>query len=91
MSESKHKPNKVWVDKGSEFENRSMKSVLQNSDIEMYSIHNEGKSAVVKRFMTTLKNIIYKHRTSVSKKFDTDKLDDIVNEDNNTYHSTIKT
>ena len=26
--ESNHKPNKIWVDKGSEFYNRSMKSVF---------------------------------------------------------------
>ena len=26
LDESKHKPNKIWVDKGSEFHNRSMKS-----------------------------------------------------------------
>ena len=26
LDESNHKPNKIWVDKGSEFYNRSMKS-----------------------------------------------------------------
>ena len=38
----------------------------------------------------TLKNKIYKYMTSISKKVYTDKLDDIVNKYNNTYHSTIK-
>ena len=33
----------------------------------MYSTHNEGKSVVAKRFITTLKNKIYKYMTSVSK------------------------
>ena len=28
LNESKHKANKIWVDKGSEFYNRSMKSFL---------------------------------------------------------------
>ena len=37
--ESNRKPNKIWVDKGSEFYNRSMKSFLQNDNIEMYSTH----------------------------------------------------
>ena len=41
LDESNRKPNKIWVDKGSEFYNRSMKSFLQNNDIEMYSTHNE--------------------------------------------------
>ena len=56
----------------------------------MYSTHNEGKSVVAKRFFKTLKNRIYKHITSMSKSVYIDKLDDIVNECNNTYHRTIK-
>ena len=56
----------------------------------MYSIHNEGKSVVVERFIRTLKTKIYKYMTSVSKNVYIDKLDDIVDEYNNTYHRTIK-
>ena len=56
----------------------------------MYSIYNEGKSVVAERFIRTLKNKIYKCMTSVSKNVYIDKLDDIVNEYNNTYHRTIK-
>ena len=36
FNESNRKPNKIWVDKGSEFYNRSMKLVLQDNDIEIY-------------------------------------------------------
>ena len=35
LDESNCKPSKIWVDKGSEFYSRSMKSFLQNNDIEM--------------------------------------------------------
>ena len=49
------KTNKIWVDKGSEVYNRSMKSWLQDNDIEMYSTHNEGKYIVVEKFIRTLK------------------------------------
>ena len=56
----------------------------------MYSTHNEGKSVVAERFIRTLKNKIYKYMTLVSKNVYIDKLDDIVNKDNNTYHNTIK-
>ena len=52
----------------------------------MYSIHNEGKSVVAERFIRTLKTKIYKYMTSISKNVYIDKLDDIVNEYNNTYH-----
>ena len=81
---------KIWVDNGREFYNRSMKSLLQNNDIELCSTHNEGKSVVAERFIRTLKNKIYKYFTSVSKNMYIDKLDDIVNKYNNTYRSTIK-
>ena len=56
----------------------------------MYSIHNEGKSVIAERFIRTLKNKVYKYMTSMSKNVYIDKVDDIVNEYNNTYHSTIK-
>ena len=56
----------------------------------MYSTPNTGKPVVAERFVGALKNKIYKYMTSVSKKVYLDKLDDIVNEHNNKYHSTIK-
>ena len=56
----------------------------------MYSIHNEGKSVVAERCIRTVKNKIYKNMTAISKNVYINKLDDIVNEYNNTYHRTIK-
>ena len=56
----------------------------------MYSIHNEGKWVVAERFIRTLNNKIYKYMTSISRNVYIDKLDDIVDEYNNTYHRTIK-
>ena len=74
------KANKILVDKGSEFYNNSFKKWLKDNDIEMYSIHNEGKSVVAERFIKTLKTKIYKYMTSVSKNVYIDKLNDIVDE-----------
>ena len=84
------KPNKIWVDKDSKFYNNSFKKWLKDNNIEMYSIHNEGKSVVVERFIRTLKTNICKYITSISKNVYIDKLDDIVNKYNNAYHRTIK-
>ena len=84
------RPNKIWVDKDSEFYNASFKKRLQANDIVMYSANNEGKSVVAERFIRTLKSKIYKYMTSISKNVYIDKLDDIVDEYNNTYHTTIK-
>ena len=40
LNNSARKPNKIWVDNGSEFYNNSFKKWLKDNDIEMYSIHN---------------------------------------------------
>ena len=84
------KPIKIQVDKCSEFYNSSFKRWLKYYNIETHSTHNEGKSVVAEIFIRTLKNKVYKHMTSVSKYVYIDKLDDTVNEYNNTYHRTIK-
>ena len=80
LKQSNRKPNKIWVDKGSEFYNAYFKKWLRDNDIVMYSTHNEGKSVVAERFIRTLKSKIYKHMTSISKNVNIDKLDDIVDE-----------
>ena len=90
LGESNRKPNKIWLDKGSESYNRSIKSWLQDNDIEVSSTVNEEKSVVAERVVRTLKNKIYKYLTSISKNVYIKKLADIVNEYDNTYHSTIK-
>ena len=51
--------------------------------------HNGEKSVSAERFIRAFKNKIYKCMTSVSKNVYIDKLDDIVNKYNNTYHKTI--
>ena len=90
VDESNCKLDMIWVDDGSKFYNKSIKSFLQKKDIEKYSRHNEGKSDIAKRFIRTIKNKIHKHLTPVSKNVYIDKLDDIVNKYNISYHSTIK-
>ena len=90
LDERNGKPNNMWIDKGSEFYYRSMISWLQDNDIEMCSTQNERKSAVVERFIRTLKNKIYKYMTPISKIVYIDKYDDIVNKYNNKHHRAIK-
>ena len=58
-----------------------MKSWLQDNNREMHSTHNEGKSVVAEKS---------RYITSISKNVYIDKLNDIVNKYNNTYHRTIK-
>ena len=63
LDESNRKPNKIWVDKSNGFYNRSMKSFLQNNDIEINATHHEEKSVIAKRSIRTLKNKVYKYMT----------------------------
>ena len=65
LNDSARKPNKIWVDKGSEFYNNYFKKWLKDNVIEMYSIHNEGKFVVTERLIRTLKTKIYKYMERV--------------------------
>ena len=58
LDESSRKSNKTWADKSSELYNRSMKSLLQDNDIKMCSIHNEGN-------LSFLKDVIRSHYTHI--------------------------
>ena len=50
---------------GSELCDTSMKSFLQENNIEIYSIHNKGKFVVAELFIWTLKTKINKNMTSI--------------------------
>ena len=58
--------------------------------MEMYSTNKEGMSVVAERFIRTLKIRFTNIWQLCQKNVRIDKLSDIVNEYNNTYHSTIK-
>ena len=90
IKQSNRKPNKIWVDQGSEFYNRDFKKWLSDNNIIMYSTDNEGKSVVAERFIRTLKNKLYTHMTATGKNVYYNVLDNVVSKYNNTKHSTIK-
>ena len=86
-NEFKYKPSKIQVDKcSSEFYDRLMKLSFRDKNIEMYSTHNEGKSAVTEKFIRALKKSISKHMTAASKNVFINKLNDIADKYNNIYH-----
>ena len=78
---------KIQVDKGSEFYNKSW---LQDNGIQIYSTKNEERFFAAERFIRNQKSKIYRNMTPISKELYIDKLDNIVNKCNNTYHTTIK-
>ena len=87
---SNRKPNKIWVDHGSEFYNNILKKFFKKNEIEMYSTFDGGKSVVAERFIKTFKNKIYRHMTTVCENVYFNVLDNIVKKYNGSYHKTIK-
>ena len=65
LHDSKRKPSKIWVEKGSEFYDTHFKKWLNDNNIEIYSTNNTGKSVIAERFIRTLKNKIYKYMTLI--------------------------
>ena len=90
LDSSERKPNKIWVGQGSKVYNSQFKKFLKENNIEMYSTYNKGKFVVAERFIKTLKNQVYKNLTAVSKNVSFDVLNDIVDKNNNTFHTTIE-
>ena len=90
LGNSEIKPNKIWIDEGSEFYKNSFKKWLIENHIEIYSTHNEGKPVVAERFIKKVKSKTYRHMTAVSKNIYFDALDDIVDNYNKTFCRTIK-
>ena len=60
---------------------------MKINNIEIFSTYNKGKYVVAERFITTLKNKIFKHMTAVLRNV----YFDIVNKYSNTVHRSIKT
>ena len=87
---SKRKPTMLWTDEGSEFISKHFKEVLKKEKIKMYHTENEEKSSVVERWNRTMKNRMWKMFTANNSTVYSDKIDKLVNDYNNTKHSSVK-
>ena len=85
------KPNFLWTDHGKEFYNKQVQDLLNENNIKLYSTNNsEIKSSVIERFNRTFKNMMYKKFTENNNTIYYNILDQLVENYNNKYHSTIK-
>ena len=85
------KPKFLWTDRGTEFYNKQVQNLLNKNNIKLYSTNNsEIKSAVIERFNRTFKNMMYKKFTENNNTIFYNILDELLNNYNNKYHSTIK-
>ncbi len=90
VKSSGRKPEKLWVDQGTEFYNRVFRSWLKENDIEMYSTHNDGKAVVVERFNRTIKEKMWKYFSANNTHKYIDILDSLMDLYNSGYHRSIK-
>ena len=56
----KRKPAKLWVDRGSEFYNKTFKSLLNEYETDLFSIYSDLKAVFIEKFIKTLLHIINK-------------------------------
>lgn len=81
-NEAKAEPEKIWVDKGSEFYNSDVKKL----GIELYSTYGKTKASVVERFNRTLKNMMFKEFTKKGNRKWVNMLDKLLDKYNNKPH-----
>ena len=79
------KPCKVWVDKGKEFCNKDVQKL-----VALYSTENEEKSCVIERLNRTIKEKMFKYFSANNTRKYIDVLDLLIEQYNNTIHSSIK-
>ena len=54
------KPEKLWVDRGSEFYNKTFNPLLKEYETKLYSITSDLKAVFIERFNRTLLHFINK-------------------------------
>ena len=90
FQKNKRKPTMLWTDKGSEFISKHFKEFLKKEKIKLYHTENGEKSSVVERWNRTMKNGMWKMFTANNNTVHWDKIDKLVDDYNNTKHSSIK-
>ena len=84
------KPKLLQVDKGIEFYNKNFEAVLEKFNIKMFSTNSHKKAQIIERFNRTLKLRMFKLFDSQNSFRYIDKLQNLVNNYNNTIQTTIK-
>ena len=83
------KPEKLWEDRGSEFYNKTFKSLLKEYENKLFSTYSDLKAAFIERFNRTLLQIINKPMFINGYGNWVKILNDAVVAYNNNIHSTI--
>ena len=82
-------PDRIQSDQGTEFENRHVRALFQEHNIELFSVKSAYKAAIVERWNRTLKTKLWKYFTAKNTYKWLDVLQDIVYAYNHRKHRTI--
>lgn len=82
-------PKNIHSDNGKEFYNSQFKQLMAQYNINHFSTYSTMKAAIVERFNRTLKSKMWKYFSLHSTKKWIDILQSLINDYNNTKHSTI--
>ena len=82
-------PAMLWTDKGKEFYNKNVATLLHKHNIKLYSTENEEKASVVERWNRTIKTNMWKYFSANNTKRYIDILQKLIDKYNNTKHSSI--
>ena len=81
--------SKLWCDKGGEYYSRATEKWAKSHDIVIYSTYSESKSVMAERLIGTLKRMVWiRFMTEHTRRW-IDILPEIVDQYNNTVHSSI--
>jgi len=83
-------PKRLQTDQGREFENHHMRALLDEHNIELFSVKSAYKAAIVERFNRTLKHRLWRYFTSENKQEWIDVLQDALYAYNHSVHRSIK-
>ena len=84
------KPKKLWCDRGTEFYNQVVKTMLKKKKITLYSTENFEKCSVVERWNLTIKSQLWRYFTANHSHRYVDDLQALIDKYNNTKHRSIK-
>lgn len=82
-------PRRVQTDQGKEFENRHVRDLFAQHNIELFSVKSAYKAAIVERFNRTLKHKLWRFFTHSVKQKWTRVLQDAVHAYNHSIHRSI--
>ncbi|CAD7001699.1 unnamed protein product [Ceratitis capitata] len=83
-------PKNLQTDDGKEFYNANFKRLLQTKNINHYSTFSSLKASIIERFNRTLKGMMWKEFSFRGTHKWIDIYKDLINDYNNTIHSTIR-